>query len=242
MTDNDWRNARIEEAAKAIAGLDNVNSFHLEKARAVLAVFEKALGEATATPTDADEVISEREVLDILLAHKKADIAAFNICCTCGYRGTTVSRKGDFERHVTDRLAEFLLAEGFRRSKVPEPSADPAPSGWRSSPTEAEPDRIVRDPQGEPWVQYSPAFESTRDAYEWGQGEPSDASTCEHCGGTSWHHAVECFTDAPSDAQEAVTRLENCLANREAGIGAWSMVRPEDVRTVLSALRAAGGV
>lgn len=35
---------------------------------------------------------------------------------------------------------------------------------------------------------------------------------------------------------EATERLEQCLTNREAGIGAWSMVRPEDVRTVLDAL------
>jgi len=35
---------------------------------------------------------------------------------------------------------------------------------------------------------------------------------------------------------EAKERLELCLANRKAGIGAWSMVRPEDVRTVLDAL------
>lgn len=73
------------------------------------------------------------------------------------------------------------------------------------------------------------------------QGEPSDASECEHCGGEAWHHTVECFTGA-APAQEAVARLENCLENREAGIGAWSMVQPEDVRTVLAALRAAGAV
>lgn len=31
----------------------------------------------------------------------------------------------------------------------------------------------------------------------------SDASVCGHCGGTEWHHTVECFTGEPSDAQEA---------------------------------------
>lgn len=30
-------------------------------------------------------------------------------------------------------------------------------------------------PQGEPWVQSSPAFATTREAYEYLQGEPSDA-------------------------------------------------------------------
>ena len=48
--------------------------------------------------------------------------------------------------------------------------------------------------------------------------------------------------DPTDDAQEAVDRLDQCLANRDAGVGAWSMVRPEDVRMVLAALRAAGGV
>lgn len=65
MNDNDWRNAMIEEAAKAI----NTSSSHYGPewsdiedrqkdrfrhiARAALAVFEKALGEATVTPTGA---------------------------------------------------------------------------------------------------------------------------------------------------------------------------------------------
>lgn len=58
-----------------------------------------------------------------------------------------------------------------------------------------------------------------------------------------FHHSVVPEPQSePSDVQEAVDRLDQCLANRDAGVGAWSMVRPEDVRTVLAALRAAGGV
>lgn len=64
---NDWRNARIEEAAKAMHADDLARKranepfeymnpetleWYRDNARAALAVFEKALGEATVTPTN----------------------------------------------------------------------------------------------------------------------------------------------------------------------------------------------
>lgn len=52
----------------------------------------------------------------------------------------------------------------------------------------------------------------------------------------------DAVTREPTDNEKLIAatgRLEQCLANREAGIGAWSMVRPEDVRAVLDALEAA---
>lgn len=62
---DDWRNARIEDAAKAIyvemyseEFAPDVLKPHTSvmcAARAALAVFEKALGEGTVTPTDAQK-------------------------------------------------------------------------------------------------------------------------------------------------------------------------------------------
>ncbi|WP_282847196.1 hypothetical protein [Microbacterium oxydans] len=67
----------------------------------------------------------------------------------------------------------------------------------------------------------------------------SDIVVCDRC---AFAEGRESAQGEPSAAQEAVDRLDQCLANRDAGVGAWSMVRPEDVRTVLAALRAAGVV
>lgn len=78
---------------------------------------------------------------------------------------------------------------------------------------------------------------------------PEPSTECPQCHRPDGLHKLGCGErfgsepqGEPSDAQEAVDRLDQCLANRDAGVGAWSMVRPEDVRTVLAALRAAGEV
>ena len=89
------------------------------------------------------------------------------------------------------------------------------------------------------WREMDHDVTAMRKVIELLEAPATDASTCGHCGGATWHHTIECFTDA-SPTQEAVSRLEECLANREAGVGAWSMVRPEDVRAVLDALRVGG--
>lgn len=47
-------------------------------------------------------------ILAVLLAHQDAEIPAFNVCCTCGYRGDTVSKQNDFERHVAEELTKAL--------------------------------------------------------------------------------------------------------------------------------------
>lgn len=95
-----------------------------------LAVFEKAH-----TPTD-----DEREALTYL-------ITAFRFR-ERGLRGTAMEP----DLAVSRPLAEFLLAEGFRRTEIPEPSADwdrvhDRPADIYTPPE----DRIVRpEPQGEP--------------------------------------------------------------------------------------------
>lgn len=100
MTDN---KKLIEEALTAYwGGADNAKeSGSVEGIRAALAVFEKAH-----TPTD-----DEREALTYL-------ITAFRFR-ERGLRGTAMEP----DLAVSRPLAEFLLAEGFRRTEIPEPSA-----------------------------------------------------------------------------------------------------------------------
>lgn len=57
------------------------------------------------------------------------------------------------------------------------------------------------------------------------QGEPSDASICEHCGGTNWHHTVECFSDAPSAAPGGESEY---TPTTEEIIKAWRFFRTEN--------------
>lgn len=38
---------------------------------------------------------------------------SFNLRCNCGHIGTTVSRRGDFEKHVSQELATALDAAGL---------------------------------------------------------------------------------------------------------------------------------
>lgn len=162
----------------------------LETACAALAVFEKAHA-----PTGDDREARLEYVIDAAVP---------------------VDEFPSWRFRYSRRIADAVLAAGFRLTEVPEPSG-----------------RMIDT--------YDDSELRTAFGLPEQQGEPADASNCEHCGGKAWHHTVECFTDT-SPVQDAVGRLENCLSNREAGIGAWSMVQPEDVRTILAALRAAGGV
>lgn len=107
------REELIKEAAKAM--LDDSHGegtwehreqieeeLYLRRARAALAVFEKAHA-----PTD-----DEREALAYLItAHRFRE------------RGLS-GAIGEPEVAVARPLADFLVAEGFRRSEVPEPSAE----------------------------------------------------------------------------------------------------------------------
>lgn len=45
--------------------------------------------------------------------HEVMDGAFFNLRCKCGHAGTTVSRRGDFERHVAAELSSALVAAGL---------------------------------------------------------------------------------------------------------------------------------
>ncbi|QOD06030.1 hypothetical protein [Pseudarthrobacter sp. BIM B-2242] len=57
---------------------------------------------------------------------------SFNLRCTCGHIGTTVSRRGDFERHVAQEMAAVLDAAGVATAaevleKAAEAAEDPTP-------------------------------------------------------------------------------------------------------------------
>lgn len=85
----------------------------VEDIRRLIDAREKALGEATVTPTDADEVISEREALT------RRAIRAADEADRC--HNPTIEAWSDGEQFTSDDLR--ALAAGFRRSEVPEPSA-----------------------------------------------------------------------------------------------------------------------
>lgn len=55
-----------------------------------------------------DEVLSEQTIFAIMLQHKQVTGPFFNIVCSCGYFGKTVSENGDFEKHVAGAIAEGL--------------------------------------------------------------------------------------------------------------------------------------
>ncbi|WP_043795060.1 hypothetical protein [Pseudarthrobacter chlorophenolicus] len=52
---------------------------------------------------------------------------SFNLRCKCGLIETTVSRRGDFHRHVADEMAAALTASGFVTpgQETAEPEAHP---------------------------------------------------------------------------------------------------------------------
>lgn len=57
---------------------------------------------------------------------------SFNLRCTCGHIGTTVSRRGDFEQHVSQELAAALDAAGLALAaevleQAAEAAQDPTP-------------------------------------------------------------------------------------------------------------------
>lgn len=171
MTDRDWRNARIEEAAKMIsefaASNGPVDAFHT--AKVLVSMFEKALGEAPVTPTVAEGTSDEREALARLLDH----------------RINPASGDG-----MTNPwwLADVILAAGFRRSGVPEPSAFDFVKYEQDHGREPE-------PQGEP---------STHDdgcEADWGpEGQESPCRCAERAKGEP--------SDAPSDADLDAARAE----------------------------------
>lgn len=251
-----WFDARMADKAQ-----------HRSEARAVLAVFEKAL-----TPTDdkrevdalcgdwpapcnCDDPETHDGSVPRWLVHEERRIEPHGEPRRLLAQGFSEGvnfiddQPGPWGAAVVAGRAEAarrVAAAGFRRSEVPEPSTDEVdlPNGHapvaKLSPFLAR--RIVDTQEGPTVAQEATAPKGRAgDSGAETQGEPYDASKCGHCGGKAWHHTVECFTGA-QPVQEAVTRLENRLSDREAGIGAWSMVQPEDVRTVLSALRAAGEV
>jgi hypothetical protein len=41
---------------------------------------------------------------------QSAQRQCFNVRCSCGHIGTTVSRRGEFEEHVDEAVAEAVLA------------------------------------------------------------------------------------------------------------------------------------
>lgn len=111
----------IEEAAQAIHSVAESGApwtdarmadkdQHRAEARAALAVFEKAIAAFTDTPTDADEVNSEREALRQSIMH--------------GLGGLVL---GYVPAHILDRAVNHVFAAGFRHAEAPEPSAPTAP-------------------------------------------------------------------------------------------------------------------
>lgn len=107
MTDHDEKLrsaiATFDATANALPDKPQAAYVVVEAARLALAVFEKALGEATVTPTD-DERANENDLLDFL-------------------------SKGEAWQAIRGMdapgLATELATAGFRRSEIPEPSAEP---------------------------------------------------------------------------------------------------------------------
>lgn len=222
MIDNDWRNARIEEAAKAIFYADPPSNPHgpssdlvfgepythsatktaRKHARAALAVFEKAH-----TPTD-----DERNALAVIVAYVEDD-----------YQREHGTLNGS-----ALATADAILAAGFRRTDVPEPSAEcPQPcmhlsqEDAREGRTCAEHPCTCREPQGEP------------------------SQRCTYCGEdfpqpVSLHHTEsECVQGEPSDTQV------------QAALGVWREYPGDHIERsstdwnrdrMRAALRAAGAV
>jgi hypothetical protein len=50
---------------------------------------------------------------------------SFNLRCKCGHIGTTVSRRGDFERHLSEALVTALTAVGLTDTSVKEAAETP---------------------------------------------------------------------------------------------------------------------
>lgn len=182
MTDNE---KLIEEAAKAIRQLetDGILSGDLpdfeEMARAALAVFEKALGEATVTPT-AHEVTSDERWLNNL-----------------SYAATTLEASADNgDRYCARLIREHLAAAGFRRSEVPEPSADDAMSHYT-------------DP-ADPFWQSSPEL----------QGEPSDAQVGAAMNAVVTYYQEQGHLTRPEsvDYQALRAALRAAMSLREGGV------------------------
>lgn len=85
--------------------------------------------------------------------------ASFNLRCKCGLVGKTVSRRGDFERHVADELAAALSAAGLAvAADVLEQAADAA-----QDPTPEDMDRYFIDQADVgPWLPARAAAERVK--------------------------------------------------------------------------------
>lgn len=179
---NDWRNARIEEAERRYPDIEaNPETFPTgwsrEQERNAFiagAVFEKALGEATVTPTDADEVISEREALRI--AELDARQAAYRQDCTDWF--VDHEQEPGITTNAFFRGWDAAVDGGFRRTEIPEPSGEPTcicPNtlGWHT--TECVTSRP--EPETAEAQAYSKGFtEGSDQAHRDMQGEPSDVT------------------------------------------------------------------
>jgi len=128
VTDNDWRNARIEEVFEdEWYRLDGVTEpeRHRRALKVALAVFEKALGEATVIPTD-----DEREELALLIDPNALELHAY-----------------PFPLDAADRV----LAAGFRRTEVQGEPSDAQVEAIRELESEI-PDAYVQDDMDGPVI------------------------------------------------------------------------------------------
>lgn len=107
----------IKEAARMIAEFaaheGPVDAFHT--AKVMIGMFEKALGEATVTPTDDEREAATTEVYGIINSHYWAATGTPGICA-CGY-DVDAEPAGTMAEH----RAQAVIDAGFRRTEVPEP-------------------------------------------------------------------------------------------------------------------------
>lgn len=239
MTDNE---KLIEEAAKAIMEASHgegewefrepmEEELYLRRARAALAVFEKAH-----TPSDDEREALEEALryLDALNADRQIwydDYSKLHDLVSAGFRRSEVAPEPsaeDFRKQIADERAR-QIDDGYDIIHDRVHGVDHL-LGWAQ-------DYARRGRT----VQAAALVEAARELIAKSlepQGEPSDASECEHCGGETWHHTVECFTGEPSDAQ-VLAALDAFFPGSSTSLSEFGRVSVEGMR---AALRAAGDV